>query len=169
MSLIKNKNSRTNEEGIVAKQIIFEFERGGRVAADLLEEEAPKTCKLILSALPFENPVVHAKWAGEEIFIDGIPMPGTLDYENDTNAVVPGDVACCSSISIRHEPHLADKGVTSLCIFYGIARPRTSVDLTLDVNVFAKIKDIKAITEIARRVRWEGSEKLTIKLKSSED
>jgi len=153
----------------VKKQIVFEFERGGKVVAELLEEKAPKTCKLILEALPFQNPVVHAMWAGEEIFFDGIPVPKTLDYENDTNNIVPGDVACLSSPSFHNVPHLADKGVTSVCIFYGIGRPRRSVDATLDVNVFAKIKDIKAITEVARRIRWEGSEKITIRLKSSED
>lgn len=148
----------------MTKGIILEFERGGTVFAELLEEKAPKTCKAILRALPVENRVVHAMWAGEEIFFDGFPLSGTLEFENETNNVEPGHVACLSSYAVRA---LAKKSVTSLCIFYGKSRPRKAVDETVDVNVFAKIKDINAITKIARRIRWEGAEKLSIKPGSS--
>ena len=53
----------------MTKGIILEFERGGTVFAELLEKKAPKTCRAILRALPVENKVIHAIWAGEEIFI----------------------------------------------------------------------------------------------------
>ncbi len=50
----------------MTKRIILEFERGGTVFAELLEKKAPKTCKAILRALPVENKVIHAMWAGED-------------------------------------------------------------------------------------------------------
>lgn len=149
----------------MTKGIILEFERGGKVFAELLEKKAPKTCKAILRALPVENKVIHAIWAGEEIFFDGFPLPETLEFENEMNTVEPGDVACLSSY-IKHSLTYKKDG-TSFCIFYGKARPRKGVDETVDVNVFAKIKDIETITKIGRRIRWEGSEKLSIKLEPS--
>jgi len=144
----------------MTKGITLEFERGGTVFAELLEREAPKTCKAILRALPVENRVIHAKWAGEEIFFDGFPLPETLEFENETTNVKPGDIGCLSS-------YLTKRGDTAFCIFYGKARPRKDVDETEDVNVFAKIKDIEAITKIGTRIRWEGAEKISIKPGSS--
>lgn len=148
----------------MTKGIILEFERGGTVLAELLEEKAPKTCKAILRALPVENKVVHAMWAGEEIFFDGLPLSEILEFENETNNVEPGDIACISSYAIRA---FAKKSITSFCIFYGKSRPRKGVNETVDVNVFAKVKDIEALTKIARRIRWEGAEKILIKPGSS--
>lgn len=148
----------------MTKNIIMEFEHGGKVVVELLIEKAPKTCKAILAALPVEHEVIHAMWAGEEIFFDGFPLPEALEFENETNNIEPGDVACISSYAVRA---LAKKGITSFCIFYGKSRPRKGVDETVDVNIFAKIKDIEAITKIARRIRWEGAEKLLIKSGSS--
>ena len=144
----------------MTKEIVLEFERGGTIFAELLEEKAPKTCETILRALPVENRAVHAMWAGEEIFFDGFPLSEPLEFENQTNNVEPGDVACISWYAL---PVLAGKNVTSFCVFYGKGRPKKSVDETLDVNVFAKIKDIQAMTKIARRIRWEGAEKLSIR------
>ena len=149
----------------MTKGIVLEFGRGGKVFAELLEKKAPKTCKAILRALPVENKVIHAMWAGEEIFLGSFTLPETLEFENETNTVEPGDVACLSSY-IKHASTYK-KDDTSFCIFYGKARPRKGVDETVDVNVFAKIKDIEAITKIGRRIRWEGSEKLSIKPGSS--
>ena len=147
------------------KGIILEFERGGTIFAEFLEKEAPKTCKLILRALPVENKVIHAIWAGEEIFIGNFTLPETLEFENETNNVEPGDVACISSYIKRASTY--KKGDTAFCIFYGKSRPRKGIDETVDVNVFAKIKDIEAITKIGRRIKLEGAEKLSIKPGSS--
>jgi len=152
----------TQENNVMSKQLLLEFERGGQVTATLLEDEAPKTCKAVSASLPIENKVIHAKWAGDEIFFDGFPLHGELEYENATNDIKPGDVAVISTQA--YLPSLG-KGKTSFCIFYGKSRPRKAVDETVDVNVFARIDDIEKITEIARRVRFSGSEKILIKVK----
>lgn len=46
------------------KQIDVEFERGGKFVADLLEDQAPKTCKAVWDALPLEiqNPTCEIFW-----------------------------------------------------------------------------------------------------------
>jgi hypothetical protein len=144
------------------KKIVMEFERGGTISAQLLENEAPHTCKAIIKALPFEHMMIHAMWAGEEIFFDGIPLPEHLEFENETNDVEPGAVACIATPGHRG---LAAKGITSFCIFYGKSRPRKGVDHTVEVNVFGKISDLEGIGRISRRIRTEGAEKVLIKLK----
>ena len=141
------------------KKIVLAFERGGAVAAELLTEEAPRTCAAVLAALPFKNRVVHAMWAGEEIFFDGFPLSEPLVYENETNDVAPGSLACIASSATRR---FRKENITSFCIFYGPSRPRKGVDQTVDVNVFARVKDVKALAEIARRIRHQGTEEITI-------
>jgi len=148
----------------MARRIVLEFERGGVVSAELLTEEAPKTCEAVLKALPVKNKAVHAMWAGEEIFFDGFPLSEPLVFENETNDVEPGSIACISSYATRR---FRKESITSFCVFYGKSRPRKGVDQTVDVNVFAKIKDAKAITEIARRIKYEGAEEILIKLDDS--
>ena len=148
----------------MAKRIVLEFERGGVVLAELLTEEAPKTCAAVLKALPVKNKAVHAMWAGEEIFFDGFPLSEPLVFENETNDVEPGSLACISSYATRR---FRKESITSFCIFYGKSRPRKGLDQTVDVNVFAKIRDAKAITEIARRIKYEGAEEILIKLEDS--
>jgi hypothetical protein len=141
------------------KRIVLTFERGGSVAAELLTEDAPRTCAAVLNALPIRNRAVHAMWAGEEIFFDGFPLSEPLIYENETNDVAPGSLACIASSATRR---FRKENITSFCIFYGTSRPRKGVDQTVDVNVFARVKDIKALAEIARRIRHKGSEEITI-------
>jgi len=146
----------------MAKQILLEFERGGQVTATLLEDEAPETCKSVLAALPVENVVRHAMWAGEEIFFDGFPLRDELEYENATNDVKPGDLAVISTRALTQ----LKKRETSFCIFYGKSRPRKGVDQTVDVNVFAKMDDIENMASIGRGVRVKGTEKIWIKAKT---
>ena len=110
----------------MTKGIILEFERGGTVFAELLEKKAPKTCKAILRALPVENKVIHAMWAGEEIFLDSFTLPETLEFENETNTVKPGDVACLSSYIKYASAYKKD--IIFFCIFYGKVRSRKGVD-----------------------------------------
>ena len=140
------------------KSILFEFERGGEVIADLLEEEAPKTCKAVLEALPIEHKFIHATLAGAEIYFDGLPF--TLGFENETIDVKSGDVVCVPSEAI---PRLAAEGISALCIFYGRGRPMKDIDEPVKANLFARIRDIETIAEIGRKIRLEGPGKMSIK------
>jgi hypothetical protein len=107
---------------------------------------------------------IHAMWAGEEVFFDGFPLSEPLIYENETNDVEPGNLGCISSYATRR---FRKESITSFCIFYGTSRPRKGVDQTVDVNVFAKMEDKKAIAEITRRIRHKGSEEITLKVEDS--
>ncbi|MHC4716363.1 MAG: DUF3830 family protein [Planctomycetota bacterium] len=129
-------------------KIVMEFERGGRVSATLLEDRAPKTCKGVLDALPVEAEVIHAMWAGEEIFFQG--YPGVFEYEQPTKLVQPGDLAMVPRSG-------------SFCIFYGRSIPRGAVDQEIDVTVFGRVDDVKAMADIGARIRRQGVEKIAVK------
>ena len=128
-------------------KIVMTFERGGSLTATLFEDRAPETCKRVLDALPVEAEVIHAMWAGEEIFFSG--FPATFEYEAPTKDVEPGALAMVPRSS-------------SFCIFYGRAIPRGAVDQEIDVTVFGRLDDVPAMAEISKRVRRGGVEKITI-------
>ncbi|MFQ6110656.1 MAG: DUF3830 family protein, partial [Nitrospinota bacterium] len=53
----------------MARKIRMDFERGGTLTAELLEDKAPKTCELIWQQLPQSGRVLHARWTGREVFL----------------------------------------------------------------------------------------------------
>jgi len=73
------------------RQIVYEFARGGRVRATLLDDKAPKSCAAILAMLPYEAQVLHARWAGREVFLP-LPLGSKPPMENQVNRVSAGDV-----------------------------------------------------------------------------
>ena len=52
-------------------EVVLE-QRGIRAVAELLDDEAPKTCQAVWEALPQSGPVYHAKWANNEIYTYGV-------------------------------------------------------------------------------------------------
>ena len=134
-------------------KIVMEFQRGGCVLATLLEDRAPKTCKAILDALPVEAETIHAMWAGEEIFFKA--FPARFEYEQPTKVVQPGDLAMVPRSS-------------SFCIFYGRSIPRGAVDQDIDVTVFGRVEDVKAMADIGTRIRRQGVEKNTVRKANEE-
>jgi hypothetical protein len=55
--------------------------------------------------------------------------------------------------------------VKSFCIVYGEFIPRMSVDVEVALNIFAKIDDMEKAIEVGKRIRHQGSETVTIRLK----
>ncbi len=75
----------------MAHQLVYDFARGGRVRAVLLQDRAPKTCAAILASLPHEAEALHARWAGREVFLP-LPLAAKPPMENQVNRVSAGDV-----------------------------------------------------------------------------
>lgn len=144
----------------MSKHIVMEFERGGAVTATLLTDEAPKTCRTVLDALPHENLMIHAMWAGEELFFDGFPVKEYLDFENETNEITTPVLALVANPASKKFRHSKEG---AFCVFYGRSRPRKNVDETVDVNVFATFADTAELLTVSRRIRMEGAEKVVIR------
>lgn len=128
-------------------KIRMEFERGGVIVATLDEQKAPKTCKAVLDALPVESEILHAMWAGEELFFGD--FPAGFEYEHPTQTTPDGCLAMVPESS-------------SFCIFYGRSMPRKAVDRGVDVTIFGQVDDVAAMAAIGQRIRRQGVEKVRI-------
>ena len=94
--------------------------RGVRCVAELLQEEAPRTCEAVWQALPQGGQAYHAKFASNEVytlvppFAD--PEPG---LENATMTPIPRDVIYFYFPPGQAKSPFSTSGVVDLAIFYG--------------------------------------------------
>ena len=145
----------------MTKSVLLKFERGGQVSAELLEEKAPQTCGVFVASLPVELTLMHAMWAGEEIFSNDFPIRSELKGENEVNEMKGGEVGLISPLVHRHLPKA---GFVPFCMWYGRGRARKGVDETIEVNICAMIEELETIRSIGSRIRREGAEKVRIEL-----
>ena len=80
---------------------------------ELLADRAPRTCEALAALLPVDSHLVHAKFAGDEVYF---MVPGAWLAENTVTQVAPGDVG-----------YYPDR--QTVCIFYGTIVPFGSVGL----------------------------------------
>ena len=136
------------------------IEEGVSVDAEMLEDEAPKTCQAVWDALPMEEDGIHAVYSGSEIayfLSEDIVIPP----ENLTSRTLPGDICY-----YRLEPGLMHgwlDGITELCWFYGRDGRPNMPDGPVAVNLFARmIGDMTSFFEVCFRIRREGVKRVRI-------
>ena len=120
--------------------------------AELLEDEAPETCKAMIAALPIEGRVIQARWSGEAAWLPmdefGIEAP----LENATSHPSKRDL-------LYYPGGISEK---EMFIPYGSACFSSRVG-QLQGNHFATIVEgAERLREMGRRVLWEGSQKIRI-------
>ena len=79
---------------ITVKRIRISFPEANVAArADLLDEDAPKTCEAIWSILPIKATALHDIWSGHQIFVF-LNSTRVIEYENVPRLldVNPGDL-----------------------------------------------------------------------------
>ena len=77
------------------------MQTGQSVIAEMLDEEAPQTCKLVWSLLPLKHSLIHGRFSGMEVFIlldecitiqeemrTNMPLPGEICYWTDSGSSV---------------------------------------------------------------------------------
>ncbi|MDE3000330.1 MAG: DUF3830 family protein [Gemmatimonadota bacterium] len=145
----------------MARRIRLTFvAEGVSVDAELLEDEAPKTCEVVWDALPLEEEGIHAVYSGSEIayfLSEDVVIPP----ENLTSRTLPGDICY-----YRLEPGLMHgwlDGITELCWFYGRDGRPNMPDGPVAVNLFARmIGDTASFFEVCYRIRREGVKRVRI-------
>jgi len=60
--------------------------------AEFKLEEAPKTCALFQSLLPYRERIIHVRWSGEGCWIPLGDKDFGLGFENATSFPAPGDL-----------------------------------------------------------------------------
>jgi hypothetical protein len=122
-------------------------QRGVRAVAELLEEEAPKTCEAVWNALPQAGGVHHAKWANNEIYILTPPFaPDEPGRENGTVFPIPGDLLYFfippgGPVSAEWREQCVATGLIDLAIFYGRNNYLHGPEGHMPGNLFATITE----------------------------
>ncbi len=147
-------------------------QRKVRAIAELLEEEAPRTCDAVWHALPQSGPIHHAKWANNEIYI--LTPPFAADEPGRENATVfpiPGDllyffVPPGGPVSADLREQCAATGLIDLAIFYGRNNYLLGPEGHMPGNLFATITEgLKEFATACQDVFRAGmaDERLTFK------
>ena len=136
----------------------LEFEKGGTFIARLLEEEAPRTCAVIKSRLPFEYRFQQSIVSGQAMV--AIPPDLTVERENQRVAGIPPGAL---SFLVRDVPVLVPD---EIYIAYGIFISRgLTIDAKQPVNVFAQIDEgLEELKEVGARLIHHGSEMVRFSL-----
>lgn len=143
----------------IPNKILFQFERGGELPAELLREGAPKTVDSLLEILPLEATVYHSRWSGREI---NFPLKSKrkIPRENQTTQTNTGDVIYWKEWELE-DPETAE----AIAIYYG---PEVTRDHRgyLPVNVFGRIpaSQWKIIEEVGLRIWQQGIEKVAVSI-----
>lgn len=139
-------------------QIRLEFEKGGVFIANLLEDEAPKTCAALKARLPFSYRFHQSIVSGQALVT--LPPDLTVERENQrVSGIYPGAL----SFLVRDEPVATPD---EIYIAYGIFISRgLYVDAKQPVNVFAQIEqDLAELKRVGQRVLMNGAEQVRFSL-----
>lgn len=139
------------------EKIVFRFERGGELIAELMPDVAPKSVEGFLEILPLKVTVYHSRWCGRE-FNFPVKTKRNIPREKQTSTCNTGDVVYWKEWEM--DPSEAAEAIG---IYYGAEVLRDHRGY-LPVNPFARISQDqwKTIEEIGVRIWQQGIEKLTI-------
>ena len=147
----------------MARTILLTFVgEGVSAVADLLDEQAPETCRIIWEHLPLEGRTVHGMYSGPEVFIRADHLP-PAPPENQIHRALPGDVGFWFQEAGRYasSPH----AVAEIVFIYARGAAIMGPDgQPTWVNMFAQIRPegADAFYAAARKVRAEGPRTLRI-------
>jgi hypothetical protein len=155
----------------LARQIEITLpKRNLSATAQLLEDQAPKTCDAVWKLLekPVESTAIHAIRAGREIYCEIPHLPERIPPENLTIYPLAGEI-----LYFHFPPYMLPselgkpQGFTEFAIYYG----RDSVADCIGVgptpsNCFATIvSNLKQLAEACERIHLEGAERIVVRRK----
>ena len=135
------------------------------VIADMLEDEAPKTCNLVWNMLPIKNNLIHGRYSGAEVFLLVDP-PKIFVEENRTQLPLPGELFFWydsgTAVTSNNKPvaevlFVFNRGVTL----------RSAEGVPSHANLFARINgdwkyDWLDFANACSNIRMNGTEPLRI-------
>jgi hypothetical protein len=147
----------------MGRTIILRFvEEETTAVADLQEDRAPETCRIIWEHLPLEGKTVHGMYSGPELFIRADHVP-PAPAENQIHRALPGDVGFWYQEGGRY--HAGAVPMAEVVFIYNRGAAIMGADgQPTWVNLFARIRTegSEAFYDTARKVRTEGPRTLRI-------
>jgi len=128
----------------MGKQIRFSFEKGGSFVADMLEDLAPVTCKVIWDAIeqPWTEKMVNSNICGNMVETPYLPVPEDLVLPNENlwHFGKGGDVATVSPHEYRE---FSIRGYLPLLIVHGFSGPGESLGMPTIEHLAGKKIELK--------------------------
>lgn len=141
-------------------EIVFRFlDEGVAASAQLLEPEAPETCRAVVDALPVQGLSRHGIYSGSEVYLV-LPALLTPPLEHATTIVGPGDVAFLTVA--KGSGYGIEEDYSEVCWFYDLDATPSMPEGPVAVNVFARLHDADDFFAVCRRMRLEGAKQLEI-------
>lgn len=132
------------------------------VQVEMLEQQAPQTCKLVWDNLPATGEARHATYSGSEIFLFLPPDVRTQVVENATSRVIPGDVAYYFQKGGTEYGWPDD--VTEIAWFYDRDATPSMPDGPVRLNIFGRmVGDTSKFFAVCRRMRREGAKQVEVR------
>jgi hypothetical protein len=145
------------------KAIEFISEEEGIVArAELLEDEAPKTCNLIWELLPITAHFTHAIYSGSELAMI-LPSYYEIDNENATTTLLPWEIFFAS---LKAKDYFdVDQDFSEIAFFYDRNTGPRMLDGLVKVNVFARfVSEQDKLLDMCLGIRnGEGRKEFTVR------
>jgi hypothetical protein len=151
----------------VAREIEIVFVESGVVGrVELLEDEAPQTCRAVWDCLPRSGPGSHAMYSGTigALFLDDPTVGDAIGEENSTSNIQTGDVIFTHYDAGTRHGHL-----TPLSEIYWAydryCRPTIPGQFVPAVaNVFGRVVgDVQPFYDMSRRLHSEGFKEIEIR------
>ncbi len=118
------------------------------LAAELLEDKAPKLCRAIWGALPLTGQVTNTTWSGSMLRL-WVDIPNTDAEENVSVLQYPGDI-------------LFVPGWNGLRFVYGPAQMRGPRGPHPVPRVGRLVGDLQGFVKLAKTIEWEGAKTMTV-------
>lgn len=147
------------------------FSKGGTLTATLMWDKAPKTCEAIVEALEKHGPVssedygplMHAQYAGSEVYFEEFPARDDIPFENTTMRT-DENMFCTNKIEGGVLAYYVNPKIKSFCIVYGELIPRRTADVEIPLNMFAAIDNWDDAKEIGKRARLDGPGSVVVEI-----
>jgi hypothetical protein len=147
----------------MARKMEIEFEKGGKIVAELFNEEAPETCNYVWERLPFTLPARRSVMSGGFIGVNLYDWTfNKLEYANTT--IPAGEIGFLS----RWIPHTPEnKPYCQILISMGSGNQVHQMwGIASPTNRFAKIiEGLDLVRVIGTRLAEQGTENVTYRRK----
>ena len=145
----------------MGRRIRFTFvDESAAALAELLESDAPRTCRVVWDALPLEGDAHHAIYSGSEIaFL--IAKEIVAPQENATSRVAQGDVGYW--FQRGGEIYGVPEDLGELAWFYDRDAVPSMASGPIMMNIFARfVGEATDFYAVCRRMRREGVKRVRV-------
>ena len=122
--------------------------------AELLEQQAPQTCRQFLELLPYTQKVIHSRWSGEAVWIPLGDFDLGVGFENHTSHGSRGDILF----------YPGGYSETEFLFVYGSSVFGAKMGQLAGNHIMKMIEGFDQLEAFGKKVLWEGAQSIEFSL-----